>query len=102
MYYFFVNFNFSSGSSTFPVRNILPSKTFDLTDKDIYLNNLESQNKMNINFGTAIKIFESIITNFDEDKTSTVESYPKVPGRFEEVSKKSCKKLLMEPIMLQA
>jgi len=60
---------------------------FDLTDKDIYLNDLESQNKMNLNFGTALKIFESIITNFDEDKTSTVESYPKVPGRFEEVSK---------------
>ena len=64
---------------------------FDLTDKDIYLNDLESQNKMNINFGTALKIFESIITNFDEDKTSTVESYPKVPGRFEEVSKNPIK-----------
>ena len=64
---------------------------FDLTDKDIYLNDLESQNKMNLNFGTAIKIFESIITNFDEDKTSTVESYPKVPGRFEEVSKNPIK-----------
>ena len=64
---------------------------FDLTDKDIYLNDLESQNKMNLNFGTALKIFESIITNFDEDKTSTVESYPKVPGRFEEVSKNPIK-----------
>ena len=64
---------------------------FDLTDKDIYLNNLESQNKMNLNFGTALKIFESINTNFDEDKTSTVESYPKVPGRFEEVSKNPIK-----------
>jgi folylpolyglutamate synthase/dihydropteroate synthase len=64
---------------------------FDLTDKDIYLNDLESQNKMNLNFGTALKIFESIITNFDEDKTSTVESYPKVPGRFEEVSKNPLK-----------
>ena len=64
---------------------------FDLTDKDIYLNDLESQNKMNLNFGTALKIFESIITNFDEDKTSTIESYPKVPGRFEEVSKNPIK-----------
>ena len=64
---------------------------FDLTDKDIYLNDLESQNKMNLNFGTALKIFESIITNFDEDKTSTVESYPKVPGRFDEVSKNPIK-----------
>ncbi len=64
---------------------------FDLTDKDIYLNDLESQNKMSLNFGTALKIFESIITNFDEDKTSTVESYPKVPGRFEEVSKNPIK-----------
>ena len=64
---------------------------FDLTDRDIYLNDLESQNKMNLNFGTALKIFESIITNFDEDKTSTVESYPKVPGRFEEVSKNPIK-----------
>ena len=64
---------------------------FDLTDKDMYLNDLESQNKMNLNFGTALKIFESIITNFDEDKTSTVESYPKVPGRFEEVSKNPIK-----------
>ena len=64
---------------------------FDLTDKDIYLNDLESQNKMNLNFGTALKIFESIITNFDEDKTSTEESYPKVPGRFEEVSKNPIK-----------
>ncbi len=64
---------------------------FDLIDKDIYLNDLESQNKMNLNFGTALKIFESIITNFDEDKTSTVESYPKVPGRFEEVSKNPIK-----------
>ena len=64
---------------------------FDLTDKDIYLNDLESQNKMNLNFGTALKIFESIITNFDEDKTSTVESYSKVPGRFEEVSKNPIK-----------
>ena len=64
---------------------------FDLTDKDIYLNDLESQNKMNLNFVTALKIFESIITNFDEDKTSTVESYPKVPGRFEEVSKNPIK-----------
>ena len=64
---------------------------FDLTDKDIYLNDLESQNKMNLNFGTALKIFESIITNFDEDKTSTVENYPKIPGRFEEVSKNPIK-----------
>ena len=64
---------------------------FDLTDKDIYLNDLETQNKMSLNFGTALKIFESIITNFDEDKTSTVESYPKVPGRFEEVSKNPIK-----------
>ena len=64
---------------------------FDLTDKDIYLNDLESQNKMSLNFGTALKIFESIITNFDEDKTSTVESYAKVPGRFEEVSKNPIK-----------
>ena len=64
---------------------------FDLTDKDIYLNDLESQNKMSLNFGTALKIFESIITNFDEDKTTTVESYPKVPGRFEEVSKNPIK-----------
>ena len=64
---------------------------FDLTDKDIYLNDLESQNKMSLNFVTALKIFESIITNFDEDKTSTVESYPKVPGRFEEVSKNPIK-----------
>ena len=64
---------------------------FDLTDKDIYLNDLESQNKMNLNFGTALKIFESINTNFDEDKNSTVESYPKVPGRFEEVSKNPIK-----------
>ena len=64
---------------------------FDLTDKDIYLNDLESQNKMSLNFGTALKIFESIITNFDEDKTSNEESYPKVPGRFEEVSKNPIK-----------
>ena len=64
---------------------------FDLTDKDIYLNDLESQNKMNLNFGTALKIYESITTNFDEDKTGTVESYPKVPGRFEEVSKNPIK-----------
>ena len=64
---------------------------FDLTDKDIYLNDLESQNKMNLNFGTALKIFESIITNFDEDKTSNEESYPKAPGRFEEVSKNPIK-----------
>ena len=64
---------------------------FELSDKDIYLNDLESQNKMSLNFGTALKIFESIITNFDEDKTSTVESYPKVPGRFEEVSKNPIK-----------
>ena len=60
---------------------------FDLTDKDIYLNDLESQNKMNLNFGTALKIFESIITNFDEDKTSTVESYPKVPGGLKKFQK---------------
>ena len=64
---------------------------FDLTDKDIYLNDLESQNKMNLNFGTALKIFESIITNFDEEKTSNEESYPKAPGRFEEVSKNPIK-----------
>ena len=64
---------------------------FDLTDKDIYLNDLESQNKMSLNFGTALKIFESIITNFDEDKTSNEESYPKAPGRFEEVSKNPIK-----------
>ena len=64
---------------------------FDLTEKDIYLNDLVSQNKMSLNFGTALKIFESIITNFDEDKTSTVESYPTVPGRFEEVSKNPIK-----------
>ena len=64
---------------------------FDLTDKDIYLNDLESQNKMSLNFGTALKIFESIITNFDEDKTSSEESYPKAPGRFEEVSKNPIK-----------
>ena len=64
---------------------------FDLTDKDIYLNDLESQNKMSLNFVTALKIYESIITNFDEDKTITVESYPKVPGRFEEVSKNPIK-----------
>ena len=64
---------------------------FDLTDKDIYLNDLESQNKMSLNFGTALKIFESIITNFDEDKTINEESYPKAPGRFEEVSKNPIK-----------
>ena len=64
---------------------------FDLTDKDIYLNDLESQNKMSLNFGTALKIFESIITNFDEEKTSNEESYPKAPGRFEEVSKNPIK-----------
>ncbi len=64
---------------------------FDLTDKDIYLNDLESQNKMSLNFGTALKIFESIIANFDEDKTSNEESYPKAPGRFEEVSKNPIK-----------
>ena len=28
-----VNLSFSSGSSTLPVKKILPSKTFDLTDK---------------------------------------------------------------------
>ena len=64
---------------------------FDLTENDIYLNDLESKNKMNLNFGTALKIFESIITNFDVDKISTVESYPKVQGRFEEVSKNPIK-----------
>ena len=78
-------------SNLYKVHKTYVHDKFDLTDKDIYLNDLESQNKMNLNFGTALKIFESIITNFDEDKTSTVESYPKVPGRFEEVSKNPLK-----------
>ena len=78
-------------SNLYKVHKTYVHDKFDLTDKDIYLNDLESQNKMNLNFGTALKIFESIITNFDEDKTSTVESYPKVPGRFEEVSKNPIK-----------
>ena len=30
----FVNFNFSSGLSTFPVKKILPSKTFAFTEKN--------------------------------------------------------------------
>ena len=78
-------------SNLYKVHKTYVHDKFDLTDKDIYLNDLESQNKMNLNFGTALKIFESIITNFDEDKTSNEESYPKVPGRFEEVSKNPIK-----------
>ena len=78
-------------SNLYKVHKTYVHDKFDLTDKDIYLNDLESQNKMSLNFGTALKIFESIITNFDEDKTSNEESYPKVPGRFEEVSKNPIK-----------
>ena len=33
----FVILSFSSGSSTLPVKNILPSRTFDLTDKKYFL-----------------------------------------------------------------
>ena len=78
-------------SNLYKVHKTYVHDKFDLTDKDIYLNDLESQNKMSLNFGTALKIFESIITNFDEDKTSNEESYPKAPGRFEEVSKNPIK-----------
>ena len=34
-----VNFNLSSGFSTFPVKKILPSKTFDFTDNRYFLSN---------------------------------------------------------------
>ena len=73
-------------SNLYKVHKTYLYKKFDLAEKDIYLNDLESQNKMSLNFGTALKIFESIITNFDEDKNNTLESYPKIPGRLEEVS----------------
>ena len=34
-----VNFSFSSGSSTFPVRKILPSKTFEFIENKYFLSN---------------------------------------------------------------
>ena len=78
-------------SNLYKVNKTYVHEKFDLTEKDIYLNDLESPNKLSLNFTTALKIFESIITNFDVDKISTVESYTKVPGRFEEVSKNPIK-----------
>ncbi len=73
-------------SNLYKVHKTYLHEKFDLTEKDIYLNDLDSRNKMSLNFGTALKIYKSIITNSDKDKTNTLESYPKVPGRFEEVS----------------
>ena len=78
-------------SNLYKVHKTYVHEKFDLTEKDIYLNDLESSNKLSLNFTTALTIFESIITNFDMDKISTVESYPKVPGRIEEVSKNPIK-----------
>ena len=64
-------------------------ENFDLNDDDIFVCQDTSDNKTNVNFETALKVFECIARYDELDTNETInkiENYSTISGRFEEVS----------------
>ena len=83
----FVSLSFSSGSSTFPVKNILPSKTFEFTENKYFLSKIST---LAVRFFCIIE--SSICVPTDLGSNAILTPVPKIP--FEETPTQLDKKKL--------